>query len=93
MQHGHGDASESPLVVADGSNTLELYLPMLPLMPEEMFTMDPPFEMAFSLGDGPRSVVHHNFKEKSETLAKAGKVWSKSDLAKAEHDMRWTHGW
>jgi hypothetical protein len=66
---------------------------MLPLMPPELFTQDPPFEMAFTLNDGPISVVHDTFKERSEKLGRAGKVWPKAQLDKAEQGMRWTHGW
>lgn len=75
------------------SNTLELFLPMLPLMPPELFTMNPPFEMVFSLNDGPRSVVHDGFKQRSRALGQAGKLWPKAQLFKQEQEMEWTHGW
>ncbi|KAK4683682.1 hypothetical protein P7C73_g6549, partial [Tremellales sp. Uapishka_1] len=75
------------------NNTLTLLLPILPLLPAELFTMDPPLELAFSSDDGPRGMVHSAFREHSEALGKAGKVWPKAQLEKAEQGMRWTYGW
>lgn len=75
------------------SNTLSLILPILPLMPKELFANTPPLELAFSLADGPRSVVHSSFRDRSESLGRAGKTWPKAQLYKAEQAMRWTHGW
>jgi len=36
------------------SNTLNLILPILPKLPPEFFTMDPPLKMVFNADDGPR---------------------------------------
>lgn len=55
------------------SNTLSLLLPLLPLMPEEMFSQIPPLELAFSIDDGPRGMVHNTFRERSEVLARSGR--------------------
>jgi len=35
--------------------------------------MDPPLELAFSIDDGPRGMVHNDLRERSEALAWAGK--------------------
>lgn len=39
------------------SNTLSLLLPVLKVLPEEFFTMDPPLTMVFNTDDGPRGLV------------------------------------
>ncbi|WWD15888.1 hypothetical protein CI109_100312 [Kwoniella shandongensis] len=75
------------------NNTLTLLLPILPLLPAELFTANPPVELPFSFDDGPRGMVHNTFREKSEALARAGKVWPQAQLDKAEQSMRWTYGW
>ncbi|WVR05243.1 hypothetical protein IAU60_002255 [Kwoniella sp. DSM 27419] len=75
------------------NNTLKVILPILPLMPKELFEMDPPLEIPFSFDDGPRGLVHDTFRAKSEALATAGKTWSEAQLERAEQAMRWTYGW
>lgn len=55
------------------SNTLSLLLPILSLFPPEMFTIDPPLELAFSYDDSPRGMLPYDFAEESEELVKAGK--------------------
>ncbi|OXG32358.1 hypothetical protein C367_01126 [Cryptococcus neoformans Ze90-1] len=75
------------------NNTLTLLLPLLPLMPEEMFSQTPPVELAFSIDDGPRGMIHNTFRERSEALARAGRLWPESQLQQAEQVMRWTYGW
>nr|XP_019013499.1 uncharacterized protein I206_01567 [Kwoniella pini CBS 10737]OCF52280.1 hypothetical protein I206_01567 [Kwoniella pini CBS 10737] len=75
------------------NNTLTLLLPILPLLPDELFSMKPPLEIAFSSDDGPRGMVHNTFREKAESLAKSGTTWPKGQLDKAEQSMRWTYGW
>ncbi|RSH91311.1 hypothetical protein EHS25_009610 [Saitozyma podzolica] len=75
------------------NNTLTMLLPILPLMPDELFTQDPPVELAFSMSDGPRGMVHNTVRDRSESLGRAGKVWPKAQLYKAEQNMRWTYGW
>ncbi|KAK8869838.1 hypothetical protein IAR55_000406 [Kwoniella newhampshirensis] len=75
------------------NNTLTLLLPILPVLPEEIYEADPPVELAFSIDDGPRGMVHNTFREKSEALGRAGKVWPQAQLDKAEQSMRWTYGW
>ncbi|WVQ71619.1 hypothetical protein IAR50_001159 [Cryptococcus sp. DSM 104548] len=75
------------------NNTLSFLLPVLPLLPPDIFTLTPPLEIAFSTDDGPRGMVHNNFREKSEALAKAGRVWPDAQLQQAEQAMRWTYGW
>ncbi|KAE8538024.1 hypothetical protein D1P53_006091 [Cryptococcus gattii VGV] len=75
------------------NNTLSLLLPLLPLMPEEMFSQNPPLELAFSIDDGPRGMVHNTFRERSEALARSGRLWSEAQLHQAEQAMRWTYGW
>jgi hypothetical protein len=55
------------------SNTLTLLLPMLPTLPSEIFQMNPPLELAFSIDDGPRGMVHNDVRERAEAYAKAGK--------------------
>lgn len=42
-------------------------------MPEEMFSQIPPVELAFSIDDGPRGMIHNTFRERSEALARAGR--------------------
>lgn len=42
---------------ADDSNTLHLILPILPRLPDEFFTQDPPLQMVFNADDGPRGQV------------------------------------
>jgi hypothetical protein len=71
------------IVGAHGSNTLGLMLPFLSLLPEEMFTQNSPFEIAFDDADGPRGMVHSGFRDKSEALAKAGKGESDSCVSLA----------
>ncbi|WWC61152.1 uncharacterized protein I303_103731 [Kwoniella dejecticola CBS 10117] len=75
------------------NNKLTLLLPILSLLPDDLFTMDPPLEIAFSSDDGPRGMVHNTFREKAESLAKSGKTWPQAQLDKAEQSMRWTYGW
>ncbi|WVQ98701.1 hypothetical protein IAU59_005832 [Kwoniella sp. CBS 9459] len=75
------------------NNTLTLILPILPLLPKEIFEMNPPLEIPFSYDDGPKGMVHNTFREKAEALARAGKVWPEAQLHKAEQSMRWTYGW
>nr|XP_019042714.1 hypothetical protein I302_08420 [Kwoniella bestiolae CBS 10118]OCF21644.1 hypothetical protein I302_08420 [Kwoniella bestiolae CBS 10118] len=75
------------------NNTLTLLLPILSLLPEELFKMNPPLELPFSSDDGPRGMVHNTFREKAENLARSGKVWPMNQLNKAEQSMRWTYGW
>ncbi|WRT67118.1 uncharacterized protein IL334_004084 [Kwoniella shivajii] len=75
------------------NNTLSLILPILPLLPKELFTMKPPLVIPFSIDDGPRGMVHNSFREKAESLAKRGKAWPKAQLDKAEQSMKWTFGW
>lgn len=55
--------------------------------------MDPPFEMAFSMDDGPRYVIHDSLRQQSVALAMAGQVWEADELEKAEKAMGWTYGW
>nr|AAR84598.1 Cap4p [Cryptococcus neoformans var. neoformans] len=62
------------------NNTLSLLLPLLPLMPEKMFSHNPPLELAFSTEDGPRGLVHNTFRERSENLARAGRYVILNDL-------------
>jgi hypothetical protein len=50
-----------------------MLLPILPLMPDELFTQDPPVELAFSMSDGPRGMVHNTVRDRSESLGRAGK--------------------
>ncbi|WVQ78070.1 hypothetical protein IAT38_000151 [Cryptococcus sp. DSM 104549] len=75
------------------NNTLSLLLPILPLLPAQLFTQNPPLEMAFTNHDGPGGMVHDTFREKSEMLAVQGQLWNVTELQKAEKDMRGTHGW
>ncbi|WVQ78122.1 hypothetical protein IAT38_000203 [Cryptococcus sp. DSM 104549] len=75
------------------NNTLSLLIPILPYLPAELFTQDPPLEMAFSIEDGPAGMVHDTFREKSKALAKAGRTWPEMQLTQAEQSMRWTYGW
>lgn len=75
------------------SNTLNLILPILPTMPAEMFKANPPLEVAFSLADGPRSMVHGSYFKRSEAFGRSLKTWPKAQLHKAEQSMRWTWGW
>ena len=55
------------------SNTLELLLPILPLLPQAMFEQDPPLELAFNIDDAPSGMVHSSFRDRGETLGRAGK--------------------
>ena len=57
----------------DTSNTLSLLLPVLSLMPDELFTANPPVEIIFTKGDGPMGMVHYELQERAETLGRAGK--------------------
>ncbi|ORY33787.1 glycosyl transferase family 90-domain-containing protein [Naematelia encephala] len=75
------------------NNTLSLLLPILPLMPPEMFTQKPPLEVVFSIDDGPRCLMHDNFRERSESLGRQMKLWSPPQLVAAENAMKWTYGW
>ncbi|WVQ70107.1 uncharacterized protein L199_008332 [Kwoniella botswanensis] len=75
------------------NNTLTLLLPILSLLPEELFKMNPPLELPFSSDDGPRGMVHNTFREKAENLGRSGNVWPMNQLNKAEQSMRWTYGW
>ncbi|ODO03427.1 hypothetical protein L198_02274 [Cryptococcus wingfieldii CBS 7118] len=75
------------------NNTLSYILPILPLLPPDILTLNPPLEIAFSTDDGPRGMVHNSFREKSEALARAGRVWPDGQLHQAEQSMRWTYGW
>ncbi|KIR74135.1 hypothetical protein I310_01732 [Cryptococcus deuterogattii CA1014] len=62
------------------NNTLSLLLPLLPLMPEEMSNQNPPLELAFSVDDGPRGMVHNTFRERSEALARSGRYLVLNDM-------------
>ncbi|RXK36431.1 hypothetical protein M231_06275 [Tremella mesenterica] len=75
------------------NNTLSLLLPIFPLMPKEMFHLDPPLEILFAVDDAPRGMVHHSFRERGEALGRAMKLWPATALHKAEQAMRWTYGW
>lgn len=52
--------------------TLRLILPMIPHLPEDVFTMDPPLELVFSIHDAPSGLVSHSFRSQSESLAAQG---------------------
>ncbi|KAL7423911.1 hypothetical protein Q5752_001496 [Cryptotrichosporon argae] len=75
------------------NNTLSLLLPVLHQLPEELFHLDPPLEMAFSTDDAAHGMSHSSFMDRSVNLAKAGRIWPESQLFAAEQAMRWTYGW
>lgn len=70
-----------------------MLLPIMPLLPAEIFTQSPPLELVFSYSDGPEQQVHNNFRERNEALVRAGKTWSRAQLQAAEAKMGWTWGW
>ena len=52
--------------------TLRLMLPIIPHLPEDIFTMQPPLEIVFSIHDAPSGLVSNEFRQTSEALASAG---------------------
>lgn len=70
-----------------------MLLPIIPLLPPQLFTQDPPLEITFTYSDGPEQQVHNNFRERSEALARAGKTWSKAQLTAIQNTMAYTWGW
>ena len=52
--------------------TLRLILPIIPHLPEDVFTMEPPLELVFSIHDAPSGLVSQSFRQKSESLAARG---------------------
>ena len=52
---------------------MRVILPMLPYLPPDFFSQDPPIEIAFSQNDNAAVMLHHEFEATCRDLSKAGR--------------------